>query len=241
MGSETTWPRAILLDFYGTVAEEDDVPIATICDQIARASSQSVTPREVGSYWGPVFREMCSNSHASAFRPQKELERISLQELLRHFDADLDGERLSQVLYEYWAYPALFPESKDVIAQCNLPICLVSNIDDADLRSALRHTGLSFDYVVTSDGCKAYKPRPEPFVKALSLLGLSDGEVLHVGDSLGSDVRGAKAQGIPVLWINRKNRSLPPDHERPDHVSADLRGILDVLRMGSRGDAERGR
>jgi 2-haloacid dehalogenase/putative hydrolase of the HAD superfamily len=231
MGGETTWPRAILLDFYGTVVEEDHGPIAAICDQVARASSQAVTPREVGAYWGRRFGELCSESHGSTFRTQREVERISLQDTLWHFDADLDGEQLSQVLYDYWARPALFPESKSVIAQCSPPICLVSNIDDVDLRSALRHTDLSFDLVVTSDGCRAYKPRAEPFVEALSVLGLSSGEVLHVGDSLGSDVRGAKAQGISVLWINRKGRSLPPDHTAPDYVSTDLSGLLDVLRM----------
>lgn len=241
MGSEATWPRAILLDFYGTVAGEDDVPIAAICDQIARASPQGVTVGEVGTYWGRRFGELCSGSHGSAFRSQRGVERISLQEVLRHFDTDLDGEALSQVLYDYWARPALFPESKSVIARCNLPVCLVSNIDDVDLRSALRHTGLSFDHVVTSDGCRAYKPRPEPFQKALALLGLSHGEVLHVGDSLGSDVRGAQAQGIPVLWVNRRNRALPPDHEPPDHVSTDLNGILDLLGRRSQGDVARGR
>jgi len=166
--------------------------------------------------------------------------RTSLQEALQHFDVDLDGGQLSQVLYDYWARPVLFPETRGVIAQCTLPICLVSNIDDADLRSALSYTGLSFDHIVTSEGCRAYKPRPEPFVRALSLLGLSHGEVLYVGDSLGSDVRGARAQGVPVLWINRRNRALPPGHERPDYVSTDLNGILDLLGRRSQGDVARG-
>jgi len=55
--------------------------------------------------------------------------------------------------------------------------------DNADLASALKHVRMSFDHVVTSEDCRAYKPRPEPFQRALRLLGLEAHEVLHVGDS----------------------------------------------------------
>jgi 2-haloacid dehalogenase/putative hydrolase of the HAD superfamily len=229
MDHEVTWPRAILLDFYGTVVEEDHVPITAICDRIAQASLQDVTTSEVAVYWGRRFGQLCSRSYGAVFRPQREVERISLREVLQHFDADLDEEQLSQTLYDYWMRPTLFPESTSIIGQCTLPICLVSNIDDVDLRSALSQTGLRFDYVVTSDGCRAYKPRPEPFQVALSLLGLSSGDVLHVGDSLGSDVRGARDMGIPVLWVNRQNRLLPSNQALPDHTSADLCGLLSLL------------
>ena len=234
MNTELIRPRAILLDFYGTVVEEDNILIADICEEIVEVSSGNTTTKEVGSYWSSVFSEMCLKSHGSTFRSQREIERASLQEVLLHFKADLDSERLSQILYGYWTHPAIFPESKDVIAKCGVPICLVSNIDNEYLVPALRYNGLSFDLVVTSEDCRAYKPRPELFEKALSLLGMSNEEVLHVGDSLRSDVRGAKMQGIPVLWINRKGRKIPLQYEQPDYISTDLTGILDICCSSSK-------
>ena len=229
MVNPSSFPRALLLDFYGTVVEEDDVQIGQICDTIAEASPLAVTPTEVGSFWGRVFGQMCAESFHSTFRSQKELEWLSLQSVLRHFACDLDPDHLSQGLYDYWSYPALFPESKEVLAQCRMPICLVSNIDNAELQSALRYNGLDFDLVVTSEDCRAYKPRREMFDRALSLLGTSSEEVLHVGDSLGSDVRGARSLGIPVLWVNRKDRRAPDGADAPDYVSTDLRGLFDIL------------
>jgi len=226
-------PCALLLDFYGTVVEEDDVPIGKICDRIAQTSPLAVTAAEVGSCWGRVFGELCSQSYGSAFRSQKELERLSLQRVLQHFESNLDSGALSETLYEYWGRPTIFPESKEVLAQCRIPICLVSNIDNAEIQLALKHNDLSFDWVVTSEGCRAYKPRGEMFEKALSLLGLSAGEVLHIGDSLGSDVRGAKSQKIPVLWVNRRNRLAPCRDEAPDYISPDLTGLLDTLRVAA--------
>lgn len=222
-------PLGILLDFYGTVVEEDDILIGRICDEISKASPLAVAAREIASYWSRMFSQLCYQSFGAAFRSQKELEQLSLQRVLERFEADLDSSALSRILYEYWAHPAIFPESKGVLAQCKVPICLVSNIDNAELLSALEHNKLCFDWIVTSEDCRAYKPRGEMFERALSLVGLEAGEVLHVGDSLGSDVGGAKSQGIPVLWINRKGRQLSPADEAPDYTSAGLTGLLKFL------------
>jgi FMN phosphatase YigB (HAD superfamily) len=68
------------------------------------------------------------------------------------------------------------------------------------------------------------------FDKALALVGLPAEKVLHVGDSYGSDIRGAKSVEIPVLWINRKNRQVPQQGDTPDYVSADLNGVLSLLK-----------
>ena len=116
-----------------------------------------------------------------------------------------------------------------------MPVCVVSNIDTVDLRSALAHTDLSFDFVVTSEDCRSYKPRPEMFLRALGLLGMRPAEVLHVGDSRHSDVQGAKALAIPVLWINRAARSAPTGDLAPDYMASNLTGLADLLENARHG------
>ncbi len=221
-------PRAILLDFYGTVVEEDDLYIGKVCQQVTEASPLNPTISEVGSYWSSLFSQMCIDSFGSSFQAQKDIEQISLEQVLQHFKADLASEELSQIIIEYWAKPTIFPESKSILSRCQIPICVVSNIDNAELNSALNHNDLSFDWIVTSEDCRAYKPRREIFDRALSLLGLRPADVLHIGDSLGSDVQGAKSLDIPVLWINRKNRQVPLVNA-PDYSSTELTGLIDIL------------
>ncbi len=121
-------PQAILLDFYGTVVKEDDSYIQKICQQITQASAWNPTSSEVGSYWSEIFHKLCNQSFGTTFQLQRELERNSLEQVLKHFQANLDSAGLSQILIEYWAKPTIFPESKAVLAQCKIPICLVSNI-----------------------------------------------------------------------------------------------------------------
>jgi 2-haloalkanoic acid dehalogenase type II len=221
-------PRAILLDFYGTVVHEDDVPIAAACDQIAAASPLGVTAREVGAHWSRTFRALCAQSHGPAFALQKVLERRSLQQVGERFQVGLDVDALCQTLYEAWAHPPIFPESQDVLAACPLPVCLVSNADLAELRQALAGHGLDFRWIVSSEECRAYKPHPAMFRRALDLLGLRAAEVLHAGDSIHGDIHGAHALGIPVLWINRTGRSLPEGTPTPDWTAPDLWALLDL-------------
>ena len=75
---------------------------------------------------------------------------------------------------------------------------------------AIRYHGMHFDHIVTSEDAKSYKPRTEIFHMALEQMRLSPHEVLHIGDSLDSDVLGAHKCGIDSFWLNRKKR-MPPD------------------------------
>lgn len=199
--------QAILLDFYGTLVAEDDEIISRLVQMIASQSPLKPTARQVIDAW--KFSERCSTSHGEAFRTQRELELETLGEVLDRFECPLSPEELSEPLYAYWRAPTAFPESASFLASLEVPTCVVSNIDQDDLRAALAHNGWEFQHMVTSEGCRSYKPRPEMFQAAIELLGAPRESVLHVGDSLIADVRGAITSGIPVAWINRRSRARP--------------------------------
>ena len=222
--------RAVFLDFYGTVVAEDNPVIGRISTRIAAASPQEPAPREIWSFWYQEFLRLCRTSYGLAFRLERALEMESMQRTLDHFAAPLDAEEMCQGLFDYWARPDIFQESPEAIEACPLTVCLVSNVDNADLASALAHAKLSFEFVVTSEDVRGYKPRPEMFARALSLLGVRPDEALHVGDSLSSDVAGAKAAGIAAVWINRDGRNIPPGGQKPDYVWTDLSGLGQLVR-----------
>lgn len=221
-----SWPRAILLDFYGTVVEEDDPVIASVRQAIHASATANVPadPATVGKYWSDLFAALCAASAGPTFATQRELERRSLQGTLQHFGSDADEESLSGQLFAYWRQPPIFSDSVAFLDGLERPVCIVSNIDRSDLDAAINHHGLTVDLVVTSEEARAYKPRPEPFRLALDLLGLSPDQVLHIGDSLTSDVAGATALGIPVAWVNRKARTTPP-HCRATYETPDLQSV----------------
>lgn len=196
--------RAILLDFYGTVVHEDDVVIADVTGQIAESIGRPEAGAEIGKYWWRLFSSLCEESFGAAFRPQRVLEHESLQRTLDRFDSPLDPDQFSSLLYEYWQRPALFDDAAQFLNHNDLPICVVSNIDRVDITCAIEHHGLHLERIITSEDARAYKPRGELFHLALAELDADPAEVIHVGDSLSSDIAGARAAGIRSAWVNRK-------------------------------------
>ena len=226
-----TRPRALLLDFYGTLVHEDTDVIEAICQEIShKAPAPTAGPAEVARTWWSAFCALTADSYGSRFRLQRDIARISLAATVNCCRSTADPGSLLEAQFAYWQRPQLYPDTRGLLTT-SLPTCVVSNTDRADLAAALAHHGLSshFTHLVTSQDARAYKPRPEMFTTALGLLGLSPHEVIHVGDSLTSDAAGAANLGIPVAWVNRGRRPAPAGGPRPTYEVNDLRELLPLL------------
>lgn len=213
--------KAIFIDFYGTAVYEDGEIVSKISKMIYETgNAKSVS--QVDSYWWNSFRTLFENSYGENFQTQRELETKSLIDTIMHFCSSEDGVRLSNEMFEYWVKPPIFEETKMFFQECPIPIYIVSNIDRADIMAAIEFHNLKPQDVFTSEDAKSYKPRKELFELALKRTGLSANEVLHIGDSLSSDIKGASSVGIKAMWVNRNGKDIP------DNVSA-VSNLLEVL------------
>ncbi|MGH3291671.1 MAG: HAD family hydrolase [Trebonia sp.] len=198
--------RGLLLDFYGTVVDEDDEVVASICARAAESGPGAVTAEQVGAAWGRAFQGAMG---ASPFRPQREIAVASLVAALSATGCTADPAVLCEEQFRFWRTAPLRPGTRAFLDSVDMPVCVVSNIDRADLEAVLAYHGLSFAAIVTSEDAGAYKPSPQIFRRGLAMLGLRAQEVLHVGDSLTADVAGARAAGIAAIWVNRRGRPVP--------------------------------
>jgi 2-haloacid dehalogenase/putative hydrolase of the HAD superfamily len=195
--------QAIFLDFYGTVVYEDDEPIRDI---VSKLCQENTSAKDISVFWGKRFSELCIASKGEVFRLQRDLEIKSLKDTIAHFGLQADAWELSKPQFEYWCKPPIFDDSQSFFSNCELPIYIVSNIDTADLLSAIKYHGLSPAGIVTSEEARCYKPNRRIFEYALNKFGIIPSAVIHFGDSLTSDINGAKAAGIDAVWLNRKGR-----------------------------------
>ncbi len=200
--------KAVFLDFYGTVVHEDGDVIDKIT-RIIMSTGQASDRAQIGAFWWQEFQTLYMNSYGDTFETQRELEYRSLKRTLQEFGSDANAGELGGMMFEHWVKPPIFEDSREFFERCPLPIYIVSNIDTKDIQSALAYHHLKPARVITSEDARSYKPREEIFRLALHTAGLDAGEVLHIGDSLGSDVRGAGALGIHALWLNRSGRDVP--------------------------------
>lgn len=200
--------KAVLIDFYGTVVHEDGEIIKKITEKIIETGSAD-DGKQIGTFWWNEFQTMFMNAYGEAFETQRELEYRSLAKTINEFQSNADPKALSEMMFDHWTKPPIFEESKEFFERCPVPIFIVSNIDRADLLSALEYHGLKPAGVFTSEDAKSYKPRKELFELALRSTGLKASEVVHIGDSFTSDVKGAGALGIHTIWMNRAGREVP--------------------------------
>lgn len=201
-------PKAIFIDFYGTVVHEDGAVIKKITDEIYTTGTAQ-NRSEIGTFWWNEFQSLFQSAYGDRFQTQRELEYQSLLHTLEKFHSPADAKSLSEQMFAHWVQPPIFPESKQFFEKCPFPVYIVSNIDRNDILQAVQYHGLTPAGIITSEDAKAYKPRKEMFEFALKSVGVSAREVVHIGDSLSSDVKGAQACGIQAVWINRSGREVP--------------------------------
>lgn len=200
--------KAFFLDFYGTVVHEDGQIVKKIAN-IINETSKADNLFEIGAYWWNDFFEMFSESFGDKFETQRVLEERSLRHTIEKYGSSADPVELSNLMFEHWRKAPIFEDAKDFFGKCSLPVYIISNIDNCDIDAAIEYHGLKPAGVFTSEDAKSYKPRKELFELALETTGLKPGEVIHIGDSLSSDVEGAGALNIKTLWINRFGKRIP--------------------------------
>ena len=200
--------KAIFIDFYGTIVHEDGEVIKQISQEIF-VTGKVNNKSEIGSYWWNEFQTAFINAYGDAFATQRKLEYKSLEKTIQHFNSSANAKNLSNLMFDHWVKPPIFEEAKQFFELCPVPIYVVSNIDRDDVLQAIKYHNLNLTGVFTSEDAKAYKPRKELFEFALKGAELSPDEVLHIGDSLSSDINGASSVGINAIWINRNNREVP--------------------------------
>jgi putative hydrolase of the HAD superfamily len=112
-----------------------------------------------------------------------------------------------------------------------IPVALITNGASDTQRHKLEVLGISawFDVVVISGEAGVAKPDPLVFASALDQLAVAPQNTWHVGDSLESDVAGAKGAGLTAVWLNREGATRRDDDPEPDLEIRSLSSLLPAL------------
>jgi len=220
---------ALLIDFYGTISAGDRAAVERACRIVVETLQLPMTPAEFAVRWGERFFDAIERSNHHGFRTLYECELFSLRETLRPLVGEVAPEPFVAEIEAYWAAPEVHPDALEFLAAFDLPVCCVSNADTTPLTSAIALHGLRFDHLVTSERVGCYKPQAAIFQHACEALGVAPDRVMHVGDSLHSDIGGARRLGIATAWIHRDDRIHDIGTETPDHTIRSLTEIPDLL------------
>ena len=122
-----------------------------------------------------------------------------------------------------------FPDSAAALEalQTRFGLGVITNCDDDLFAASNARLGVAFDWVVTAQQAKRYKPNPRGFELAFERIGLPTSRILHVAQSLFHDHVPAKRLGLATVWVNRRgdrpgSGATPPAEATPDLEVPDM-------------------
>jgi 2-haloacid dehalogenase len=113
-------------------------------------------------------------------------------------------------------------------------LAIFSNIDDDLFSLSAKHLDVDFDWVITSEQAKSYKPSLESFKFAIRKIGVSPEKILHISCSMYHDIIPARALGLSTVWVNGRSYmagfgSTPPVSGSPDFEVPDLKTLVSIM------------
>ena len=132
-------------------------------------------------------------------------------------------------------WPA-FADSSDALRRLHerYRLGVITNCDTDLFAASNERLGVTFDWVVTAEMARSYKPARAGFELAFEAIGLPRGRILHVAQSLFHDHVTAKALGLHTVWIDRRHDrpgsgATPPTEAVPDATYPSMEAFADAV------------
>jgi 2-haloacid dehalogenase len=222
--------KAVLtFDCYGTLIDWE-AGIAEAVRPVLQAHGLAVPDERVLE----LYAELEAAAEAGPYRAYAEVLAAVMRGLGQRvgFAPTLAEEaRLAASIGEW---PA-FPDTPAALAALRrrFKLAIVSNVDDALFAASAKRLGVDFDWVVTAQQARSYKPSAAIFRVALERIGVPTERLVHVAQSLFHDHVPAKQLGLDTVWVNRRRGrpgfgATPPAAAQPDLEVPDLATLADI-------------
>ena len=159
-------------------------------------------------------------------------------------DATVTAEDSKRLGHSVADWPA-FPDSHDALVALaeHYKLFILSNVDRDSFAHSNKRLDVQFDGILTAQDIGSYKPSGRNFKTLLAeteRMGIAEGKLLHVAQSLFHDHVPAKQYGLPTVWINRRSGSdgwgatpAPSVDVKPDWEFASMAAFASAVGHGS--------
>ncbi len=215
--------RVLTFDCYGTLIDWESGILRAIRPIL---SAHGITVKDDALL--EAHGELEAEIEGDAYRPYRQVLREVVAGLGMQWNfspSAQEMESLPESVRNWLPFPDTVAALRILKRQYKLAI--VSNIDDDLFAVTAPKLGVQFDYVITAEQARSYKPSRNNFNIALHRIGLPVEQVLHVAQSLFHDVEPAKSLGLDTVWVNRRAGlagfgATKPAEARPDLEVPDL-------------------
>jgi 2-haloacid dehalogenase len=214
--------EVLTFDCYGTLIDWET--------GLLEALSPHVAPDEAVL---EAFARYEAALEAGPYLPYKEVLAGCLRGLGEEFGFAVSDAAAAAFGQSVRDWPA-FADSAQALAELKqrAKLAVITNCDDDLFAASNAKLGVEFDWVVTAEQARGYKPREANFEFAFARLGLPRERILHVAQSLFHDHVPAKALGLTTVWIDRRgdragSGATLPAQAQPDFTFRDLKSLVE--------------
>ncbi len=219
--------KAISFDLDDTLY--DNQPILLRAEQAQLNFLQQQVPQAAATttpFWAAkrrqLFIEQPELCHHIGLCRQQSIGRGLVELGLGATEAEDFSHQAFAVFYHWRNRIELSPQVLTILEQLanRYPLIALTN-GNASIESVGLSSLFEFAIAAGDNGLKQ-KPHSDMFDAAVERLGIQSNELLHVGDSLTSDIQGALNAGCPAVWFNPHHQTMTSKSALPHLDIQDL-------------------
>lgn len=195
--------QALVFDTYGTVVDWRSAVLEAL-EAMGRARGLAVAWQTILADWEPRPIMDRVNRGEVGWMTMEDIHRQALgASLARHRITGLTEREIDGLVQARWRLTP-WPDAVPGLTRLKrrYVISPLSNASFTGMVRLAKFAGLPWDCVITAENARCYKPRPEVYRTAVSLLGLRPEQVMMVA-AHNYDLRAACGEGLRTAFVPR--------------------------------------
>ena len=192
--------RVLTFDCYGTLIDWESGILGALRPLLA-AHGKSLNDDKLLELYGELEAEAEAGEYQTY---RKVLEGVArgCGRRLGFETSEQEARSLPESLKNWQPFPDTVAALKKL--KTSYKLAIVSNTDDDLFADTARLLEVPFDWVITAQQARSYKPSHNNFRLALERIALPTEQVLHCAQSIYHDVIPARTLGLATVWVNRR-------------------------------------
>jgi len=222
--------KVLSFDCYGTLIDWESGIL-----QAVRPVLEAHDVKQTDAQILDLYAQLESEAEGGEFKDYKTILRLVMKGIgeetgFKPTESELNS--LTQAIPSWHPFPDTVKALQEL--KKHFKLAILSNIDDDLIARSLKHLHVHFDWVVTAQQLRSYKPADQNFRELVRRIGLPKSKILHVAQSIYHDIVPAKRSGLATVWVNRRKQvegfgATPPAYAEPDLEVADLKALAALL------------
>lgn len=209
MSSSHPKPRVLTFDCYGTLVQWHEVYLREIRVVLAEHEYREETAAAILDEFSTQSRRLTSEA---PHRLYKDILRIGFTAAFREQGVSLRPDQIERLAFAPGRMGP-HPDTPDALQRLKelYKLAIFTNSDDDLIGPTVARIGIPFDFVITSQQARAYKPSQHLFEHAYSEMGVAPEETVHVAMGMYTDMKACHELRVRSIWVNRRGETGNPD------------------------------